>query len=262
MSNFRTMQEIAWTGYVTIVRSEVRRFMRIKVQTLMPPVITMTLYLYIFGSIIGRKVGSILDMPYIQFIGPGIIVMALINNAYSNVSSSFFSSKNHRFCEEMFVAPVPSTSIVLGYISGGVLRGLLVMCLVSVVVYLFNPFTIHNILVLILAALTSAVIFSALGMINAVIAGSHDEANWVSTYVVTPLTYMGGVFFPMTSLPSVIQPIAELNPILMVVSSFRYGILGVEAGPLVLHLLSLTVCAVGLVVILINMIHHRYKLGE
>ena len=109
MPNFHTMQEIAWTGYVTIVRSEVRRFMRIKVQTLMPPVITMTLYLYIFGSIIGRKVGSILDMPYIQFIGPGIIAMALINNAYSNVSSSFFSSKNHRFCEEMFVAPVPST---------------------------------------------------------------------------------------------------------------------------------------------------------
>jgi len=109
---------------------------------------------------------------------------------------------------------------------------------------------------------TSAVIFSALGMVNAIIAGNHDEANWVNTYVVTPLTYMGGVFFPMTSLPTVIQPIAELNPILMVVSSFRYGILGVEAGPLVLHLIALTVCAVVLIVVLINMIHHRYKLGE
>ena len=146
MTDFRSMQQIAWTGYVTIVRTEVRRFMRIKAQTLIPPVITMVLYLYIFGSIIGRKVGSIMDMPYIQFIGPGIIVMALINNAYTNVSSSFFSSKNHRFYEEMFVTPVPSVSIVLGYLSGGVLRGLLVMCLVSIVVYLFNPFDIHNIL--------------------------------------------------------------------------------------------------------------------
>ena len=262
MPNFRSMQQIACTGYVTIVRTEVRRFMRIKAQTLVPPVITMVLYLYIFGSIIGRKVGSVLDMPYIQFIGPGIIAMALINNAYSNVSSSFFSSKNHRFYEEMFVTPIPSWSIVLGYISGGVLRGLLVMSLVSVVVYLFNPFSIHNIFVLTLASLTTAVIFSALGMINAIIAGNHDEANWVNNFVITPLTYMGGVFFPMTSLPAAVQPVAEMNPILMVVSSFRYGILGVEAGPLILHLLGLIFCAIGLVILLIVMIHRRYKLGD
>ena len=262
MTDFRSMQQIAWTGYVTIVRTEVRRFMRIKAQTLIPPVITMVLYLYIFGSIIGRKVGSIMDMPYIQFIGPGIIVMALINNAYTNVSSSFFSSKNHRFYEEMFVTPVPSVSIVLGYLSGGVLRGLLVMCLVSIVVYLFNPFDIHNIFVLLLAAITTAVIFSALGMINAILAGNHEEANWVNNFVITPLTYMGGVFFPMTSLPLVVQPIAEMNPILMVVSSFRYGILGIEAGPAVLHLSGLIFCAVGLVILLIVMIDRRYRLGD
>jgi len=262
MTDFRSMQQIAWTGYVTIVRTEVRRFMRIKAQTLIPPVITMVLYLYIFGSIIGRKVGSIMDMPYIQFIGPGIIVMALINNAYTNVSSSFFSSKNHRYYEEMFVTPVPSVSIVLGYLSGGVLRGLLVMCLVSIVVYLFNPFDIHNVFVLLLAAITTAVIFSALGMINAILAGNHEEANWVNNFVITPLTYMGGVFFPMTSLPLVVQPIAEMNPILMVVSSFRYGILGIEAGPVVLHLFGLIFCAVGLVILLIVMIDRRYRLGE
>ena len=262
MTDFRSMQQIAWTGYVTIVRTEVRRFMRIKAQTLIPPVITMVLYLYIFGSIIGRKVGSILDMPYIQFIGPGIIVMALINNAYTNVSSSFFSSKNHRFYEEMFVTPVPSVSIVLGYLSGGVLRGLLVMCLVSIVVYLFNPFDIHNIFVLLLAAITTAVIFSALGMINAILAGNHEEANWVNNFVITPLTYMGGVFFPMTSLPLVVQPIAEMNPILMVVSSFRCGILGIEAGPVVLHLSGLIFCALGLVILLIAMIDRRYRLGD
>ena len=191
MTDFRSMQQIAWTGYITIVRTEVRRFMRIKAQTLIPPVITMVLYLYIFGSIIGRKVGSIMDMPYIQFIGPGIIVMALINNAYTNVSSSFFSSKPP-FYEEMFVTPVPSVSIVLGYLSGGVLRGLLVMCLVSIVVYLFNPFDIHNIFVLLLAAITTAVIFSALGMVNAILAGNHEEANWVNNFVM-PLTYMGSV---------------------------------------------------------------------
>ncbi|NDC90125.1 MAG: hypothetical protein EB075_15225 [Bacteroidetes bacterium] len=162
----------------------------------------------------------------------------------------------------MFVTPIPSVSIVLGYISGGVLRGLLVMCLVSAVVYLFNPFSIHNIFVLTLASLTTAVIFSALGMINAIIAGNHDEANWVNNFVITPLTYMGGVFFPMTSLPAAVQPIAEKNPILMVVSSFRYGILGVEAGPLILHLLGLVFCAIGLVILLIVVIHRRYKLGD
>ena len=142
--------------------------MRIKAQTLVPPVITMVLYLYIFGSIIGRKVGTIMDMPYIQFIGPGI-VMALINNAYTNVSSSFFSSKNHRFYEEMFVTPVPSVfrSFWATYLAE-CCRGLLVMCSVSIVVYLFNPFDIHNIFVLLLAAITTAVIFSALGMINAI----------------------------------------------------------------------------------------------
>ena len=261
-NNFRSMQQIAWIGYVTIVRTEVRRFMRIKAQTLIPPVITMVLYLYIFGSIIGRKVGSILDMPYIQFIGPGIIAMALISNAYSNVSSSFFSSKNHRFYEEMFVTPIPSFSIVLGYLSGGVLRGLLVMCLVSVVVYLFYPFTIHNIFILTFAALTTAIIFSALGMINAMIAGNHDEANWVNNFVITSLTYMGGVFFPMTSLPGIIQPVAEMNPILMVVSSFRYGVLGVEAGPLIFHLTGLAVCAVGLIFVLMVMIERRYRLSD
>ena len=136
------------------------------------------------------------------------------------------------------------------------------MCLVSIVVYLFNPFDIHNIFVLLLAAITTAVIFSALGMVNAILAGNHEEANWVNNFVITPLTYMGGVFFPMTSLPLAVQPIAEMNPILMVVSSFRYGILGIEAGPVVLHLSGLIFCAVGLVVLLIVMIDRRYRLGD
>ena len=162
----------------------------------------------------------------------------------------------------MFVTPIPSVSIVLGYLSGGVLRGLLVMCLVSIVVYLFNPFAIHNISVLIFAALTTAIIFSALGMINAIIADNHGEANWVNNFVITPLTYMGGVFFPMTALPAIIQPVAEMNPILMVVSSFRYGILGVEAGPPYLHLTGLGVCVIGLVVLLMAMIERRYRLGD
>ena len=262
MPDFRSKREIAWTGYVTIVRTEVRRFMRIKSQSLVPPVITMALYLYIFGSIIGRKVGTLLDMPYVQFIGPGIIAMALINNAYSNVSSSFFSAKNHCVYEEMFVTPIPTISIILGYLSGGVCRGLIVMCLVSVVVYLFNPFTIHNIFVVTCVAFTTAVIFSALGMINAIIADNHDEANWVNNFVITPLTYMGGVFFPMTSLPAMLQPIAELNPILMVVSSFRYGILGVEAGSVVIHLLGLLICTIALVILLAVMIERRYRLSD
>lgn len=256
------MRDIAWVGYVTIVQTEVRRFMRIKTQTLVPPVITMILYLYIFGSIIGNKVGSVLNMPYIQFIGPGIISMALMANSYTNVSSSFFSSKNHRYHEEMFVTPIPSISIVLGYISGGVLRGLVVMFMVAVIVFLFNPFIIHNIPVLIFTTLMTALIFSALGMMNAIIAESHEEANWVNNFIITPLTYMGGVFFPMTSLPDIVQPIAELNPILMVVSSFRYGVLGVDAGSLYLHLGGLVMCAVGLISLLTIMLNTRYRLGD
>ena len=203
-----------------------------------------------------------MDMPYIQFIGPGIIVMALINNAYTNVSSSFFSSKNHRFYEEMFVTPVPSVSIVLGYLSGGVLEGAAgdvsgVDCCLSVQsvrypqYFCATPRRNHH-----------RGHFSALGMVNAILAGNHEEANWVNNFVITPLTYMGGVFFPMTSLPLAVQPIAEMNPILMVVSSFRYGILGIEAGPVVLHLSGLIFCAVGLVVLLIVMIDRRYRLGD
>ena len=262
MERHSSMRSIAIVGFITIVRTEVRRFTRIWTQTLVPPVITMVLYLYIFGSVIGRKIGTVMDMPYIQFIGPGIIAMALLNSAYSNVNSSFFSSKNHRFYEEMFVTPIPSTAIVLGYLMGGIFRGLIVMCLVAGVVYVFNPFVIHNLLVLVLAAVMTSVIFSSLGMLNAIIAGSHDEANWVNNFIITPLTYMGGVFFPMSSLPEIVQPIAELNPILMVVSSFRFSILGVEAGPIALHLMGLMICATGLVLILTAMVERRYKLGD
>lgn len=136
------------------------------------------------------------------------------------------------------------------------------ICLVSVVVYLFNPFSIHNFFVLGFAAVTTAIIFSALGMINAIIAGNHDEANWVNNFVITPLTYMCGVFFPMTSLPAIIKPVAEMNPILMVVSSFRYGVLGVEAGPLYLHLIGLAVCALGLIMLLKVMLERRCLLGD
>ena len=264
--NFRSvpkeMREIAWVGFVTIFRTEVRRCSRIWTQTLIPPMITMVLYLFIFGSIIGRKVGTIFDIPYIQFIGPGIIAMALINAAYSNVSSSFFSSKNHRYYEEMFVTPIPSLSIVAGYISGGICRGLIVMCLVGCVVFAFHPYRIEHLLVLVFASLMTSIIFSCLGMMNAIAAGDHDEANWVNNFVITPLTYMGGVFFPMSYLPAVIQPIAELNPILMVVSSFRYAILGISSGHTGIHLIGLAFLAFGLFACLVVMVGRRVRLGD
>jgi len=252
---------LAWIGGSTIVRTEVRRFMRIWVQTLVPPAITMLLYLFIFGSVIGARVGSIGEWPYVTFIGPGIIAMALINNAYANVSSSFFSAKNHRFYEEMFVTPLPSSAITAGYVMGGVLRGLLVAAIVTIVVRLFTPIPLHSPLVLILASLLTAWIFATLGFINALLARNHDDANWVSNFVLLPMTYLGGVFFPMSYLPDVIEPIASLNPILLVVTSFRYAVLGIGAEHVWTNLLALTGLTAVVFAVAAWMLHRRFGLS-
>ena len=253
--------QLAWIGGSTIVRTEVRRFLRIWVQTLVPPAITMLLYLFIFGSIIGARVGSVGDWPYITFIGPGIIAMALINNAYANVSSSFFSAKNHRFYEEMFVTPLPSSAIAAGYVMGGVLRGLLVAIIVTVVVRAFTPIPLHSPVVLLVAAILTAWIFASLGFINALLARNHDDANWVSNFVLLPMTYLGGVFFPMSYLPDVIEPIASLNPILLVVTSFRYAVLGIGADHVWLSLGLLAVLTAVIFGLAAWMLHRRIGLS-
>ena len=220
------MNPIWLTAFRTILRREVVRFTRIWVQTLVPPAITMTLYFVIFGNLIGRRIGDMGGMDYMTFIVPGLIMMSVITNSYANVSSSFFSAKFQSFIEEMLVAAVPEQIILWGYICAGVVRGLLVGSVVVVVSLFFTDLQIHSYTVVVLVGLMTAVLFSILGCINGVFANSFDDISIVPTFVLTPLTYLGGVFFSVSLLPGFWQHVALANPILYMVNAFRYGMLG------------------------------------
>ena len=212
----------------TIVRREVRRFTRIWPQTLLPPAITMSLYFIIFGNLIGRQIGDLHGFSYMQFIVPGLIMMAVITNAYSNVVSSFFSSKFQRNIEELLVSPVSPHTIVIGYAIGGVLRGLAVALIVSLLSLFFTHLQVAHLGVTVLVILLTAAIFALGGLINAVFARSFDDVSIIPTFVLTPLTYLGGVFYSIRQLPPFWQQVSQINPILHMVNAFRYGILGVS----------------------------------
>ncbi len=216
-----------WVAYQTIVRTEVRRFTRIWVQTLIPPAITMTLYFVIFGSLIGRRIGEMGGFDYMAYIVPGLIMMSVITNAYANVSSSFFGAKFGRFIEEMLVSPISNQTILLGYVTGGVARALCVAVIVTILSLFFTHMSLYNLLAVVSIALLTAVLFSLLGFINGVYAKRFDDVSIVPTFVLTPLTYLGGVFFSIDLLPDFWAGVAQLNPILYVVNAFRFGILGV-----------------------------------
>ena len=213
-------------GLWTIVRKETRRVVRIWIQTIVPPAITMTLYFIIFGSLVGSRIGSMDGVPYMTFIAPGLIMMAVITNSFANVVSSFFSSKLMLHLEEMLVAPIAHTTIVLGFVVGGVVRGLLVAALVVVVAMFFTDLQVAHPLITFTTILLTAVVFSIAGLFNAIFAKSFDDITIIPTFVLTPLTYLGGVFFSIQLLPPFWQGVAQLNPILYMVNAFRYGMLG------------------------------------
>jgi ABC-2 type transport system permease protein len=213
-------------GLATIVKKEVRRVLRIWVQTIIPPAITMTLYFIIFGSLIGRRVGDMDGVPYMTFIAPGLIMMSVITNSFGNVVSSFFSGKLQLHLEEMLVSPLSYVTIVLGYVVGGVVRGVLVGALVTVVALFFTDIYVVHPLVTILTVLLTAMIFSLAGLINAIFAKNFDDITIIPTFVLTPLTYLGGVFFSISLLSPFWQKAALVNPILYMVNAFRYGMLG------------------------------------
>ncbi|WP_053979229.1 ABC transporter permease [Marinagarivorans algicola] len=217
-----------WVAYATLVRKEIKRFTRIWVQTLLPPVITMSLYFIIFGKLIGERIGEMSGTPYITFVVPGLVMMAVINNSYSNVVSSFFSAKFNRSIEELQVSPTPSSIIIAGYISGGALRGLLIGIIVTTVSFFFTSVAIHNVFITLVVIVLAAVLFSLAGFINAVFANSFDDISIIPTFVLTPLTYLGGVFYSIDMLPTFGQILSQFNPILYLVNSFRYGILGIS----------------------------------
>ncbi len=216
------------------------RFLRIWVQTLVPPAITMSLYFVIFGNLIGSRIGEMGGFNYMEFIVPGLIMMSVITNSYSNVASSFYSTKFQKSIEELLVSPVPNYIIVLGYIGGGMTRGILVGLIVTCISLFFVDIQIHNFAVIILTVIMTSVVFSLGGLINAVYANSFDDISIIPTFILTPLTYLGGVFYSITLLPDFWQGVSQINPIIYMVNAFRYGFLGYTDVNLVLAFSVLT----------------------
>lgn len=241
---------LQWVAFVTILRKEVRRITRIWVQTLIPPAITMALYFVIFGNLIGSRIGSMGGFSYMEFVVPGLIMMAVINNSYANVASSFYGSKFTRSVEEILVSPTPSHILLLGWISGGVFRGLSVGFLVTLLSLFFADLRVHNLPITLGIILLTSVLFSLGGMINGILANSFDHISIVPTFILTPMTYLGGVFYSVSLLPEFWQNVSLLNPVLYMVNVFRYGILGVSdvsvmgslAGILVFLILAFSFC--------------------
>jgi ABC-2 type transport system permease protein len=215
-----------YIAFETILVKEIRRFTRIWLQTLVPPAITIGLYFLIFGNLIGRRIGEMGGYNYIDFIVPGLIMMAVIQNAYANVSSSFFSNKFQRCIEEIMVSPVPNYIILLGFVAGGVARGFAVGLIVTIMSMLFTSLHIEHVFLTLFVVLLTSVVFSLAGFINALYANTFDDISIIPTFVLTPLIYLGGVFYSIELLPEVGQWISALNPVLYMVNTFRYGILG------------------------------------
>lgn len=217
-----------YVAFMTIFRKEVKRYMRIWTQTLLPSAITMSLYFVIFGSLIGSRIGDMGGFTYMQFVVPGLIMMAIVTNSYANVVSSFFGSKFNHSVEELLVSPTPNYIILLGYVVGGISRGILVAIVVTVLSLFFTKMHIHSYLVVVSIVLMTSTLFALAGFINAVFANNFDDISIIPTFVLTPLIYLGGVFYSMDLLSDFWAGVSRLNPLVYVVNAFRYGVLGVS----------------------------------
>jgi ABC-2 type transport system permease protein len=238
-----------WIAFLTILNKEIKRFTRIWIQTLLPPAITMVLYFVIFGQLIGSRIGDMGGFSYIEFVAPGLIMMAVLTNSYANVSSSFFSAKFQRSVEEILVSPTPNYIILLGYVMGGVARGMAVGLIVTLMSLCFTDLHVHHWFITIFIVLMTSILFSLAGFINAVYANSFDDISIVPTFILTPLTYFGGVFYSINLLPEFWQHVSIFNPILHMVNAFRYGMLGITDVHIGLAFAGLTICVVVLFVI-------------
>jgi len=229
-----------YIAFKTIVIKEALRFLRIWIQTLIPPVITVALYFVIFGNLIGSQIGNIGEFTYMEFIIPGLVLMALISNSYANVVSSFYGAKFQHNIEEMLISPLPNYLILIGFMSGGIMRGVLVGIAVLLVSLFFSDLHIHSYLVTVAVFLLTSMLFSLAGLINAVYANSFDDISIIPTFVLTPLTYLGGIFYSISMLPEFWQDVSLINPILYMINAFRYGLLGVSDIPL-LHAFTIII---------------------
>jgi len=221
------------TAYKAIVIKEFLRFTRIWLQTIVPPAVMMTLYFIIFGRLIGSQIGDINNFTYMEYIVPGLILMSVITNSYANVVSSFYSTKFHRHIEELLISPIANFTILAGYVSGGVARGLCVGGFVTIVAWFFTDIPLKQPMVALVVVVLTAVLFSLAGFINAVFAKSFDDISIVPTFVLTPLTYLGGVFYSIEMLSPFWQNVSAFNPVMYMVNLFRYGLLGVTDANLI-----------------------------
>lgn len=238
-----------WVAFSTILIKEVRRFLRIWPQTLLPPAITMSLYFVIFGNLIGSRIGDMGGFDYMQYIVPGLIMMSVIQNSYGNVVSSFFSTKFQRSIEEMLVSPMSSLTVLLGFVAGGVARGLAVGFIVFVLSLSFTRLSVEHLGIMLLVSLLTAVLFATAGFLNAMFATKFDDVAIIPTFVLTPLTYLGGVFYSIELLPAFWQKVSLANPVVYMVNTFRYGVLGVSDVNVTASLLALSGFTIGLLVL-------------
>ncbi len=247
-----------YIAFKTIVIKECLRFLRIWVQTLIPPIITVALYFVIFGNLVGSQIGNIGEFTYMEFIVPGLVLMALISNSYANVVSSFYGSKFQRNIEEMLISPLPNYLILIGFISGGIARGVLVGVAVLLVSLFFSDLNIHSYTVTIVVFILTSILFSLAGMINAIYANSFDDITIIPTFVLTPLTYLGGIFYSINMLPEFWQNVSLINPILYMINAFRYGLLGVSDIPLTHAFIIIT----AFIIVLFMFSLHLLKTGK
>jgi ABC-2 type transport system permease protein len=215
-------------GIQTLLRKEITRIVRIWSQTLLPPAITMTLYFVIFGNLIGSRIGQMGGFDYMSFIVPGLVMMAVITSSYGNMVSSFFGAKFAKHVEELLISPMPNWAILVGYVSGSLFRGLSVGLIVTIISLFFTQIQIHSYAIVISTVVLTSVVFSLGGFINAAFAKKFDDIAIIPTFILTPLTYLGGVFYSITLLPDFWQGVSKINPVLYMVNTFRYGFLGVS----------------------------------
>ena len=235
-----------WIAFLALLRKEVHRFLRLWLQTILPPVITMSLYFIIFGTLIGSQIHPIQGYTYMQYITPGLVMMSVITNAYLNTVSSVYLLRFQKSIEELLVSPMPNFIIVLAFVLGGILRGMVVGILVLLVSLFFTRLDIQHVFIMFLVGFMAAAIFSLAGFINGMYARNFDDISIIPTFVLTPLTYLGGVFYSVKILPSFWQHVSLFNPILYIVNIFRYGILGLSDIPIKTGLLIMIICVIGL----------------
>jgi len=249
------LRRARWIGYQTIVIRECSRIIRIWGQTLMPPAVTAALYFVIFGNLIGRRIGAMGGTDYVQYIAPGLIMMSVITNSYGNVVSSFFSAKFGRHLEELLVSPLPDWIILCGYVSGGLVRGLAVGAVVTAVSLVFAHLSVQHLGTILAAVVITSITFALGGFINAVFARNFDQVSFVPTYILTPLTYLGGIFYSITMLPPWAQHLSHANPILYMVNAFRFGFIGasdVDVGFALALMLALCAALYGFALVLLR----------